>query len=357
MKKRWIIFISVIVLLIIIRLILPVILENMANKKLEGIKGFEGVVEDVDLKLYKGMYIIDSVYFLNKDTLFPEPLMIAKEVKVQIDWEALFDSGEVVAKITVVKPEVNIETRWDGEEGVKKRQTGQGVKWFDHFKKMSPLRFNQLNVEDGNVFYTDFTTSPNVDFRMTNISISASNLQNTKKLDTILPGDIHMSALLLNGGELEMNGALNFLKDPPDMNMNLTIEGMQLANANDAMRVYTNLDFDTGIFNLYSEMKMNDGQIDGYMKPVMDNVSIISKNENEDFLNTAWEYIAGGIVEVFENQQADQLATRVPVSGSIKNVNSDRSAALWNILENAFVDAFRKSLEGSVEFQETKSDK
>lgn len=329
----------------------------MANKKLEGIKGFEGVVEDVDLKLYKGMYIIDSVYFLNKDTLFNEPLMAAREVKVQIDWEALFDSGEVVAKITVVKPEVNIETRWDEKNGEKKMQTGQGVKWFDHFKKMSPLRFNKLNVQDGDVFYTDFTTSPNVDFRVNNISISASNLQNTKKLDTILPGNLNMSALLLNNGALEMKGALNFLKDPPDMSTNLTIEGMQLANANDAMRVYTNLDFDTGIFNLYSEMKINDGQIDGYIKPVMDNVSIISKNENEDFLNTAWEYIAGGIVEVFENQKADQLATRVPVAGSIKDINTDRSVALWNILENAFVDAFRKSLEGSVEFKETKADK
>ena len=65
MKKKYKILISVVVLLIIIRLILPYVVLHYANKALANVKGYYGHIDDIDLSIYRGAYIINDIY-LNK---------------------------------------------------------------------------------------------------------------------------------------------------------------------------------------------------------------------------------------------------------------------------------------------------
>jgi hypothetical protein len=65
MKKEYIILISVVVLLIVIRIILPYVVLHYANKTLTEMNGYYGHIDDIDLSLYRGGYIIHNIY-LNK---------------------------------------------------------------------------------------------------------------------------------------------------------------------------------------------------------------------------------------------------------------------------------------------------
>ena len=64
-EKKYIILISVVILLIIIRLILPYIVLHYANKTLANVNGYYGHIDDIDLSIYRGAYIINDIY-LNK---------------------------------------------------------------------------------------------------------------------------------------------------------------------------------------------------------------------------------------------------------------------------------------------------
>lgn len=350
MKKRWIIVLSILGLLIILRLIAPHFLLKMANKRLNKVEGYKGVVENVKLRLYKGAYIIDSTYFMKETGEFEEPFMAAEEVEIMIDWDVLFRHGELVALIIVNNAEMNFAVREDDETGEKVKQFGTGVKWLQHFKKMSPLKFNRLIVKSSRINYMDYTTGPITSAYAYNIRIEATNLQNVKGKEEALPGDMTMSATTLGGGIIDLSSRVNFVKKPMDLNINLVLESMDIVDWNDFMKVHTNLDFESGIFNLYSEIKVENGRVNGYVKPLIDNVSLLNwEQEKGGFFDKAWEAIAGAVTEIFENQEEDQIASRVPISGEVKGTDADVMQGVWNIFKNAFVEAFDKGLEGEID--------
>ena len=88
-----------------------------------------------------------------------------------------------------------------------------------------------------------------------------------------------------------------------------------------------------------------DGQLSGYVKPLMKNVDIFDwqqdvENRNKNALESAWEAVVGTAQTLLKNQRRDQFATRVDLSGSVKNQDISPLQAFFNILRNAFVQAF-----------------
>ena len=61
MKKKYKILICIVVLLIAIRIVLPYIVLHYANKTLANMKGYYGHIDDIDLSLYRGAYIINDI--------------------------------------------------------------------------------------------------------------------------------------------------------------------------------------------------------------------------------------------------------------------------------------------------------
>ncbi len=80
-KKKWwlIIGIPVIVLLVGCRIVLPYVLLRVVNKELNTITGYKGHVDDIDVALFRGAYIIKG-----------HPLKIA--------WEAVISSVAWILK-------------------------------------------------------------------------------------------------------------------------------------------------------------------------------------------------------------------------------------------------------------------
>ena len=57
---------------------------------------------------------------------------------------------------------------------------------------------------------------------------------------------------------------------------------------------------------------------------------------------------------MFENKDADQVAARIPFTGTIKNPETSLFATIASVMRNAFVSAFARSLEGSITLREVK---
>lgn len=60
--------------------------------------------------------------------------------------------------------------------------------------------------------------------------------------------------------------------------------------------------------------------------------------------------------EVLEDQDSEQVAARVPFSGTIEDPDAGILATVVSVLRNAFVAAFARSLEGSVSLRDVKED-
>ena len=71
------------------------------------------------------------------------------------------------------------------------------------------------------------------------------------------------------------------------------------------------------------------------------------EKEEQNVFQLAWEATVGAAAEALENQPADQLATRVPLSGTVENPETEFWPTFVNVLRNAFVEAFAQRLENS----------
>jgi hypothetical protein len=124
---------------------------------------------------------------------------------------------------------------------------------------------------------------------------------------------------------------------------------VQLPQVNPWLTRFIKADAEKGEFELYMELAAADARFKGYAKPVMRDVDIYSSEEPEkNPLKRLWEGIVDVAANILENQEEDQVAARIPFSGTIENPDADLFATIGSVLRNAFVSAFARSLEGSI---------
>jgi hypothetical protein len=106
-KKRRSIYIGLTVLfvIIILRLILPYIVLHYVNKSLAEISGYYGHVEDIDISLYRGAYVVNNLYINRVDTatLKQTELFKAPDIDISIEWKSLFH-GRIVSELEFREP-------------------------------------------------------------------------------------------------------------------------------------------------------------------------------------------------------------------------------------------------------------
>src|SRR5690349_19037679 len=92
-RKRKIVYIiiaSLVVLLIAFRIALPYILLRYVNRQLTRIDGYRGHVEDIDVALYRGAYVIKDIRLDKTGGKIPVPFFKADKIDLSIQWNALF---------------------------------------------------------------------------------------------------------------------------------------------------------------------------------------------------------------------------------------------------------------------------
>lgn len=369
-RRQWVfIAIGVIALLIAARAALPWFVTRYANKVLHDMEDYGGSVADVDMALYRGAYTIDDVKVFKVNGNREIPFIDIPRIELRVQWDALL-KGALVGRVVLYQPELNF---------INKEQAGEKVDWVERAKELFPVRINRFEIVNGTVTYYDFTTEPNIDVQVEDLQLVATNFANVEdpseaeqqaaqraqsdggnerqqdpqqreQEEKALPAAIRATAVSIGGGELDLDMRLDPLQEVPDLDMNLRFESVNMPALNEFFRAYAGVDVEQGTFSVYSEMAVNDGVVKGYIKPVAENLELVDLGKEGDVFSLIWESIVAFAAEIFENQEKDRLATQIPLSGDLNNVETSVWTALWNIYRNGFVQAFSKSTNDSIDF-------
>lgn len=346
-KKTWII-VGIILLLVTARIILPYFIENQINKMLANLDGYYGQIEDVDLNLYRGAYSIGrlSIYESSEDR--PDIAFFrAETIDFSVEWDALFD-GEIVGEVIAVNPILNFYTKSNGTV-----ETGEENNWVQTVKDLMPLTINRLEVISGRLRYVDEFSEPKVDLFFNDLAGVMTNLTNASNIASKLPSSIEVRSGTIGNGSLNLNGSMNVIKEIPDFDLNITIEGVELVELNDFFDAYANFDVEKGGFDFYSELVLIDGKLDGYVKPLITDIEILDwKNENESLLGTIYQAVVGLAGEILESHgKKEQIASKVPISGTLDTTKASVWPAIFSLLKNAFILPLKAKVDQSLKFQ------
>lgn len=341
---------ALVILLIAFRLYLPTLVLNYTNKTLSNIEEYYGHVEEIDIFLIKGQYTIKGLEIYKKGN-DENPLLILPRTDLSVQWGALKD-GEIAGEIDVFNPEINFII-YDGDSEDNNSQTGSEVDWTEPIKDLMPLEINRFSVNNARVHYKDPIQSPAIDIYINDLNVVGSNFTNASDLEDPLPSKITAEGTSIGGGKMYMTMRINPLKKIPDLDYTFKFEGVELKALNDFSSAYGALDFDKGTLDMYSEMVIKDGNIKGYFKPVMINVDLIDFSEDvKNPLKLVWEGFVSALIEIFENQGEDQFASKIPLEGTVDNAQTKLWPTLGSILRNAFVEAFKKQPDDTIDYSQ-----
>jgi hypothetical protein len=345
-KKRKIVYIvlgSLVVLLIAFRIALPYILLHYVNRQLTQIKGYTGHVDDIDVALIRGAYVIKDIRLDKTDGKIPVPFFSAKAIDLSVEWGALFH-GSVVAKIGVRHPVLNF-TKGPTEAT---SQTSIDKSWTQVVDNLIPFKLNRLEIFEGEIHYRDFYSNPKVDIFTKNVHVLAENLSNAKHQKEALPSTAEATADVY-GGHASLHMKLNALNESPTFEAKAELVRLDITNLNNFLQAYGNFDVKQGEISIYTEAAARDNIIKGYTKPIIKDLKVINWKEDKDHpLKLAYKTLISAVTWVFKNHGKDQLATKAEFEGNLKDPDVNVWHIVGQLLRNAFIQALYPSLENSI---------
>ena len=343
-RRLVIILASIVAVLVAVRLALPDIVERYANRKLAALEAYDGHVGDIDIHLWRGAYSVDDLVIVKTGAKRPVPFFRAQRVDFSVEWPSLL-KGRVVAEAHFTAPEINlVQGRTEAES-----QLGKEENWNRRLEELFPFRFNTIEATNGTVRFLapGIQTRDAITARRVNGRIS--NLTNVAESGKETFAGFRLNAEVLDGAPAVVNGSVNPLAPKPTFDVNMEVKKVQLPQVNPWLREYIKADAEAGKFELYMELAAADGKFKGYAKPFLEDVNMYRSGEPEkNPLKRVWEGFLDFAANVLENQEEDQVAARIPFTGTIENPETNLFATIASVLRNAFVSAFARSLEGSI---------
>ncbi len=345
-RKRFLIPAIIIVLLIGFRLVLPYIVKNYVNKVLADIPGYYGHVEDIDLSLITGAYTIKQLYLnkVNADTEIP--FLDFERTHISIEWSALF-KGRIVSEINMTRPSLIYVFE---DQQTETPEDPDFDDWTKALTDLVPIDINKLDIHGGKVAFVQLNADPNIDLHLDNLELYATNLRNVVRTEARLPSNLSATAVSFGGGDLHLEGQMDLVKQIPDMDLALSLENANATALNDFTDHYAGIDFDKGIFNFYTEVVIADGYLQGSLKPILKDAKFIGKDDA--FLETLWEGFVGFFKFILKNHKENTLATKVPIEGDLKQVDTETWTTVLNIFKNGWIEAFKNMVDDDIDFSD-----
>ncbi|QLG44992.1 DUF748 domain-containing protein [Costertonia aggregata] len=346
-KKRYIVPITIIAVLIVLRLLLPFMVKKYVNGVLADIPGYYGQVSDIDISLLRGAYVIDGLYLNKVDANSKVPFLNLEKTDISIEWGALAN-GKIVSEIVMTRPQF-IYVFEDQQEN--EAADPDFDDWTKALTDLVPIDINNLKIIDGKAAFVQLTAEPNIDLNLNQIQLNATNLRNVVRTERELPSEIHATAISIGQGNFKLDGKMDLVKQIPDMDVSFSLKNASAKALNDFTNHYAGIDFAEGNFNIFSEIAIADGFLTGYVKPLLKDSKLLNA-EQDNFLNTLWEGFVGFFKFILKNKGNNTLATKVPIEGDLNQVKTKVWPTIWNIFKNGWVKAFKGVVDNDVNFED-----
>ena len=151
----------------------------------------------------------------------------------------------------------------------------------------------------------------------------------------------------MGSGDTEISGVLRPPTESPDLELKLKIAGTQIRSMNNMLRAHGNFDVTAGVFSCYSEIRLDDGSIRGYVKPLVRKLNVYDPAQDRD--KKALDKVREGAIEdlstLLENIPRDEVATKADVSGQMPQPRTETVQIVVGLIQNAFFKAILPGFE------------
>jgi hypothetical protein len=206
------------------------------------------------------------------------------------------------------------------------------------------IRVGSLQVLDSELGLVNGTESPDYRVFMTIHELEMENLGNGHQEG---PGTARMEGAFMGSGHSVLYATVGPENQAgPDFQISLAIENTSMASLSEVAEAHAGLTVAEGTFNFYSEVQVQEGQIDGYVKPMFRDVEIGDEEEDRSFFQRVYEGVADAVVGLLESRRGEVVAV-TDISGPVEDPEAGTWQTIRSLLRNAFYEAILPGFEDS----------
>src|SRR5262245_666029 len=204
------------------------------------------------------------------------------------------------------------------------------------------LRIRDFQVIGANLGLINRGVTPEYRVFLNDASIRARDLSNRFSEGV---GRIDVRGKFMGSGGTAVVANFRPEQNGPDFDIDLKIENTDMTAMNDLLRAHGKFDVVRGTFSFFSEIRVKNGGVNGYVKPLFKDVKAFDPEQDRDkgFVRRLWERLIGGVSKTLKNVPRREVATKIDVSGRLDNPQGSTLQAIGRLIENAF---FRAILPG-----------
>jgi hypothetical protein len=340
-----------VLLLVVARLALPYGLKTFVNHQLNKSKDYSGKIGDVTVHLWRGAYQVHDIHIYKNGGNIPVPFYSTRILDLSLEWSELFH-GSIVSKIQMEDPSLNFISGPSTNDS----QSGKENDWGQTLESLVPFKINRLGITNGQVHFQNLYSKPPVDIYLNDVSVLATNFTNSRGLTQDLPAGISAHGKALGAGGLDFEIHVNPLAEKPAFELTGQLTNVDLVSLNDFLRAYGKFDVARGDFALFASFAAKDGNYDGYCKVFFKDLKVFSwpRDKHKDALEIFWKAIVGTLATAFKNQPHDQLATKIPITGTLGKTDVHLWPTIATLLRNAFIKSLVPQVDQPVKIENVK---
>lgn len=273
-----------------------------------------------------------------------EPMVSIKQVEIKFSRTALCQN-RIECDVQICKPGINFEMH--------KSQVESG----NHDKKNSgidiPIILRHIKISEGQLNFTDTMIQPPLRLHIDQIDISGSQLSTINDPAQKLPGQIEITAKAYEGS-LKINIKTNLAVSPPLFDMDAEVRMINMVRLNELFMSYAKFEVSRGSLSLFAEAASAEGRFKGYVKPIIENLEVAGpQDEGTGFWHRLWENLLDIAASFLESDKENkELATKVPLDGTLKNPHVHVGYAVIEVLRNAFITALKPSIDHEISIRD-----
>lgn len=200
------------------------------------------------------------------------------------------------------------------------------------------LRIDRLDIVKAQFAYLNRAANPPYRLSLTDANLSLDNLSNQQAQG---PSAIRLSGKFMDSGKTQAWATVRPAKAGPDMDLKVRVEDTEMARMNEVVRAYGKVGVSSGQFSVFSEVKVTNGLVSGYVKPLFRDVHVGGDQPDEPkrFGQKIREGVVSILSKVLKNRPRGEVATVVTISGRVDQPQTNLWEAVGGLLRNAFFKA------------------
>ncbi len=197
------------------------------------------------------------------------------------------------------------------------------------------LKVDTLKLTNSQIGFMNEATEPGYRVFMSDMNLELKNLSNQADQAR---SEFHAQGAFMGSGTTVVSGSARATASPADFDVRLRLDNARMTDLNGFLMAHEGMDVADGLLSVYSEITVKEGKVDGYIKPIISNLTIYDKQKDKgkSFGKRMKMHFMQFLVNVFESRSTQEVATVIQISGSTSDPKVGEWQAILKLIGNSF---------------------